>query len=197
MRVPHPRRGAVTRTRFIAQAGIIAAVYAVLTVLTMQVFQSLAWGPVQLRLSEAFTVVAFFTPAGIPGLALGTALANLMNLGVLGPLALLDVVFGSVASALGAAWTWRFRRNTALGLLGPIIANALIVPAYLPWLVKGLGLYRVPILNIDLEGMWVPMYLFGGIAIAIGEAAVVYGLGWPLLTALRRLGLGDVVARGE
>lgn len=196
-RVLHRGRGTVNRTRFIAQAGIIAAVYAVLTVLTMQVLQALSWGPVQLRLSEAFTVVAFFTPAAVPGLALGAALANLMNLGTMGPLALLDVVFGSLASAAGAAWTWRFRERTAVALMGPVIANALIVSAYLPWLVKGLGLYRVPFLGIDLDGRWVPMYLFGVITIAFGQAVVVYGLGWPLLAALRRLGLGDVAQRGE
>lgn len=183
----------MTRTRFIAQAGVIAAVYAVLSVLTMQVLQVFSWGPVQLRLSEAFTVIAFFTPAGIPGLALGAALANLMNLPVLGPLALLDVVFGSLASAVGAAWMWRFRTRTALGLLGPIVSNALIVPAYLPWLVKGLGLYKVPLVGIDLEGMWVPMYLFGVAAVGIGQAVVIYGLGLPLLAALRRLGLKTAV----
>ncbi len=178
----------VSRTRFIAQAGIIAAIHAVLTVLTMQVMQTLSWGPVQLRISEAFTVIAFFTPAAIPGLALGTALANLFNLPALGPLALLDVVFGSLATAAGAAWTWRFRRREACGLLGPVLANALIVSAYLPILVKGLGLYQVPLLGIDLEGMWLPMYLFGVAAVGIGEAVVVFGLGWPLLVALRRLG---------
>lgn len=179
----------MTRTRFIAQAGVIAAVYAVLTVLTMQVLQVFSWGPVQLRLSEAFTVVAFFTPAGVPGLALGTALANMMNVAMFGPLALLDVVFGSLASAVGALWMWRFRSRTAVGLLGPVLSNALIVPIYLPWLVKGLGLYRLPVLGIDLEGMWVPMYLFGVVAVGIGQAIVVYGLGLPLLVALRRLGL--------
>lgn len=185
----------MSRTRFIARAGIIAAVYAVATVLIMQFMQALSWGPVQFRVSEAFTVVAFFTPAAVPGLALGTAIANLMNLPVLGPLALLDVVFGGLASALGASWTWRFRNRTALGLLGPVIANALIVPAYLPWLVKGLGLYKVPLIGLDLEGMWVPMYLFGVVAVGLGQAAVVYGLGWPLLTALRRLGLAEVAER--
>lgn len=177
----------MTRTRFIAQSGVIAAVHAALTVLTMQFIQYLSWGPLQLRVSEAFTVVAVFTPAGIPGLALGTALANLMNVGVMGPMALLDVVFGGLATLLGAAWTWRFRSRTGLALLGPVIANALIVPAYLPLLVEGLGLYRVPLLGIDLEGKWLPMYLFGVVGVGLGQAVVVYGLGLPLLAALRRL----------
>lgn len=186
----------MSRSRYIAQAGVIAAVYAVLSVLTMQVMQYLSWGPVQLRLSEAFTVIAVFTPAAVPGLALGCLIANLMNLSVLGPLALFDVVFGSLASGVGAAWTWRFRDRTALALLGPVLSNALIVPAYLPWLVKGLGLYRLPFTGIDLEGMWVPMYLFGVVAVGLGQAVVVYVLGWPLLSALRRLRMPGLAERG-
>ena len=178
----------MTRTRYIAQAGVIAAVYAGATILVVQFLSLLAVGPIQLRVSEALTVVAFFTPAAIPGLALGSVVANLYSFAVLGsPLALLDVVFGSLGTLIGAAWTWRFRRNTALGLAGPVVSNSLIVAAYLPWLVKGLGLYEVPILGVDLEGRWLPMYLFGVVAIGIGQAVVMYGLGWPLLAALKRL----------
>ncbi len=170
---------------------MIAAVYAALSFLVMQVLQALSWGPVQLRLSEAFTVVAALTPAAVPGLTAGAALANLTNWAVLGPLALLDVVFGSLASGIGAVWMWRFRRNRPFALAGPVVANALVVPAYLPWLVRGLGLYRVPLLGIDLEGSWLGMYAFGVVAVGMGQALVVYGLGWPLLVALERLGLGE------
>lgn len=168
---------------------MIAAVHAVLTAITLQALQTLAWGPIQFRVSEALTVIALFTPAAIPGLALGCALANLLNVASLGPIALLDVVFGSVATGLGAAWTWKHRSSIGVALLGPVIANAVIVPAYLPWLVKGLGLYRVPSIGIDLEGMWVGMYLFGMVAVAIGEAVVVYAIGAPIAVALRRRGL--------
>lgn len=187
----------MSRARYVAHAGVIAAVYAALTVGAQMLLGPLAWGPVQLRVSEAFTVVAFFTPAAIPGLWLGSVVANLANLPVLGPVALLDVVFGSLGSLLGAAWTWRFRKTAALGLAGPVIANALIVPIYLPLLVKGLGLYKVPLLGVDLEGQWIPMYLFGVIAVGIGEALVMYGLGLPLLVALRRLGLAQMEGNNE
>jgi len=180
----------LTRTRFIAQAGIIAAVYAALTIVTVQFLGWLAVGPVQFRVSEAFTVVAFLTPAAVPGLTLGAVVANLYTLVLTGsPLALLDVVFGSIGTLIGAAWTWRFRKNTALGLAGPVISNALIVPAYLPWLLQGLGLYRIPIIGVDLEGRWLPMYLFGVVTVGLGQAVVMYGLGLPLLSALRRLPL--------
>ncbi len=168
---------------------MIAAVYAGVTLLALQTMSTLAWGPIQFRVSEALTVLAVFTPAAIPGLTLGSVIANLFSLSTLGPLALLDVVFGSLGTALGAAWMWRFRRSTPLALLGPVVSNALIVPAYLPWLIGGLGLYVVPILGINLEGNWPGMYLFGVIAVGIGQATVVYGIGLPLLAALRRLGI--------
>jgi len=173
---------------------VIAAVYGGATILTSQLMGVLAWGPIQFRVSEALTVVAFFTPAAIPGLTIGSIVANLYTLAATGsPLALLDVVFGSLGTFLGAVWTWRFRDRPALGLLGPVITNALIVPAYLPWLVAGLGLYQIPLLGIDLEGAWLPMYLFGVVTVGIGQAVVMYGLGLPLLTAFRRLRGTDVL----
>ena len=91
---------------------MIAAVYAAVTVLVMQFLNVLAIGPIQFRVSEALTVVAFFTPAAVPGLALGSVDRESLLLRALGsPLALLDVVFGSLGTLVGAAWTWRFRRQ--------------------------------------------------------------------------------------
>jgi uncharacterized membrane protein len=186
----------MTRARFIAQAGMIAAVYAGVTMLTTQLLGVFSWGLVQLRVSEALTVVAFFTPAAIPGLTLGSVIANAYNWAVTGsPLGILDVVFGSLGTLVGALWTWRFRSRTALGLAGPVVANALIVPAYLPFLLAGLGLYEVPFLGIDVEGSWFAMYLVGVVAVGLGQALVVYTLGWGLLVALRRLGLDQVFSR--
>lgn len=184
----------MSRTRSIAQAGVIGAVYAALTLLALQLPSQLGWGLVQFRLSEALTVVALFTPAGIPGLTIGTLVANAFLLTQVGPIALLDVVFGSMATLLGAAWMWRFRKRPALALAGPVIANALIIPAYLPALLKGLGLYTVPFLGIDLEGHWLGMYLFGVVAIGISEAVVVYGLGAPLYAGLKRLGFARLAS---
>lgn len=177
-------------TRYVAQAGVIAAVYAAFTIVVLQLPNQLGWGPVQLRLSEAVTVVGLFTPAAIPGLTLGSVAANLTMLAQVGPLALLDVVFGSLGTLLGALWMWRFRSRPALGMAGPVVTNALIVPAYLPIILAGIGFYRVPLLGIDLEGAWLGMYLFGVAAVGLGQAIVVYGLGWPLQAALRRLGWG-------
>ena len=80
----------MSRTRFIAQAGVIAAVYGALTWLTLAFGGALAWGPIQVRVSEAVTVLALFTPAAIPGLTIGSIIANLLNPG--GALNLLTIL---------------------------------------------------------------------------------------------------------
>jgi uncharacterized membrane protein len=147
----------------------------------------LSWGPVQLRLSEALTVLPLFYPAAVPGLALGCVLANLLNLGATGPLGWLDVVFGTFATLLGAAWTARQRTRPVLALAGPVVANALIVPAYLPLILRGLGFYTIPLTTLSVEGSFLAMYLFGVVCVAAGQAAVVFGMGLPLATVLRRV----------
>lgn len=179
----------MNRSRIVAQSGVIAALYAALTLVVLQLPWALGWGPVQLRLSEALVAIALVTPAAIPGLTIGCAAANAYLVTQVGPVAFLDVAFGSIATLAGAAWTWRFRERPALALAGPVIANALIVPAYLPIMLSGLGFYRVPVLGIDVEGHLLAMYVFGMLAIGIGEAVVVYGLGWPLVSAARRVGV--------
>ena len=129
------------KTTYVAQAGMIAAVYAAATLITLLALQGLAWGPVQF---------------------------------------------------LGALWCWKMRERPKLALLGPVIANALIVPAYLPLLLQGLGYYTIPFTSIALDGLYLPMYLFGVVATGLGEALVIYVLGLPLLSALKRF---DVVKK--
>lgn len=183
----------MSRTRYVAQAGAIAALHAALTFLVVQ--SPLGYGPVQLRLSEVLMVLAFLTPAAVPGLTLGNAVANGFLLPQLGPFALLDVVFGSLGTLLAALWIRRFRDRTLLALAGPVVANALIVPAYLPFILQAAGIevlagyYEVPFLKVNVAGRWLAMYLFGVVAVAAGQAVVMYGLGLPLLVVLRRLRL--------
>ena len=107
-------------TLFIAQAAMIAAVYVVLTF----VFAPISFGEIQVRISEALTILPVFTPAAVPGLFLGCLLGNMLSGAYLS-----DVVFGSLATLLGAIGT-RALRNASpfLAPLPPIIANALIVP---------------------------------------------------------------------
>ncbi|MCE5192217.1 MAG: QueT transporter family protein [Actinomycetia bacterium] len=176
----------MSRSRFVAQAGIIAAVYAVLTFLMIQ--SPIGFGPVQLRLSEAVTVVACLTPAGIPGLTLGSVVANAAMLPQFGPVALLDVVFGSLGTLLGAMWMRHFRGRTRVALLGPVVTNALIVPAYLPFVLAATGFYDRTFFGLDVASSWPTMYAFGVVTVAAGQVVSVYFLGGLVLAALRRLG---------
>ena len=159
----------------------------------------LAWGPVQFRLSEALCVLALFTADAIPGLTLGCAIANLANMALqgFGALGLLDVVFGSLATFVGSAFCYRMRENPKIAVLGPILANAIIVPAYLPLLLQGMGFYTIPFTSVSVEGAYVPMYLFGLISTGIGEGVVVYVLGLALAHALEATPLVARLKAGE
>ena len=107
---------------YIAEGAMIAAAYVVLT-LFINAFD-LASGAVQVRISEALTVLPAFTPSAVPGLFIGCILANLM-----GGNHILDVVFGSLATLLGALGTRKLRNaHPLLAPVPPIIANTLIVP---------------------------------------------------------------------
>ena len=79
-------------------------------------------------------------------------------------------------------------------MCGPVIANAVIVPAYLPLLLQGLGYYTIPFTTIALDGLYLPMYLFGLVATGIGEALVMCVLGLPLLAALKRTNIASPVS---
>ena len=182
---------AASRTRdaqAIARVGVIAAAYAACTLVAMLFLGSLAWGPVQFRVSEALCALALVTPAAVPGLTLGCIIANVANIALSGTgmLGMLDVVFGSLATFAGALFTWRMRKRPVVALMGPVLANALIVPAYLPLLLQGIGFYTIPFTNISLDGAWMPMYLFGLVSTGIGEAVIMYVLAYPLYRSLRK-----------
>lgn len=178
-------------SRRIARIGAIAAMYAAATLITILFLGNLAWGPVQFRVSEALCALALLTADAVPGLTLGCVIANAANIAIsgTGPLGLLDVCFGSAATLVGALITWRLRARPRLALLGPVLANALIVPAYLPLLLQGVGFYTIPFTSISLDGAYLPMYLFGAVATGLGEAVIMYALGYPLQRALARTSL--------
>lgn len=106
---------------FLSQAAMIAALYVVLTYLANAL--GLASGVIQVRLSEMLTVLPFFTPAAIPGVTLGCLLSNILT-----GCSLLDIVFGTLATFLGAIGSYLLRKHKFLLPLPPIIANTLIVP---------------------------------------------------------------------
>ena len=105
---------------FMTQAAMIAAIYVVLC----RVFAPISYGYIQVRVAEALTILPYFTPAAIPGLLIGCVIANLVGGSIL-----LDVVFGSLATLLGALGTYLLRRaNRFWAPLPPILANVLIMP---------------------------------------------------------------------
>ena len=176
------------KSNYLARVGVIAAVYAACTLIALLFLGSLAWGPIQFRVSEALCVRALFTPAAIPGLTLGCVIANVMNIVISGTgmLGMLDVVFGSLATFAGALFTWKMRRHPLVALAGPVLANALIVPAYLPLLLQGVGFYTIPFTTISLDNSWLFMYLFGLVTTGVGEAVIMYVLGYPLARSLAK-----------
>ncbi len=87
-------------TQFLAEAAVIGAIYVVLTLL----FAPLSYGEIQIRFSEALTILPFFTPAAIPGLFVGCIIANLF-----GGAIPVDIIFGSIATLIGAVFTYRLR----------------------------------------------------------------------------------------
>lgn len=110
--------------RLLAQGGMIAALYVVLTLLSA-VF-GLSSGAVQLRLSEALALLPCFFPGAVPGLFTGCLLANILTGSVLW-----DVIVGSLATLLGALGTRLLRKNRWLAMLPPIVSNTLLVPPVL------------------------------------------------------------------
>ena len=111
-----------SKTAFLTKSAVIAALYVVLTELSALL--GIASGVIQFRLSEMFAVLPLFTPAAIPGLFIGCFISNIMAGGVIW-----DVVFGSLATLLGAVGTWLLRKKSVYLVPVPTIAaNMLIVP---------------------------------------------------------------------
>ncbi len=142
------------KTRFITEAAIIAALYAVLTIIN-----PLSWGQVQVRISEALTVLPFFTPAAIPGLFVGAMVSN-----IFGGYGFIDIIFGGLATLLAAFVSWKMPKKLLVPL-PPVIINAIYVAVMLK-ITSGL-----------------PLLVTMGF-VAIGEAVACYVLGYPLLLLL-------------
>lgn len=109
-----------SNTAFLSQAAMIAAVYVALT----YVFAPFSFGEIQVRIAEALTILPLFTPAAVPGLFIGCLIGN-----ILGGAILPDIVFGSIATLIGAFGTYLLRNQLpVLAPLPPILANTVIVP---------------------------------------------------------------------
>ena len=151
------------KVTWITQGAAVAALYVVLTL----VFAPISFGPVQLRIAEALCILPMFTPAAIPGLFIGCLIANLLGGGII-----LDVVFGSLATLIGAVLGYMLRSNRWLVPLPAVIANALIVPFVLKY---GYGVADVAVPVLMLQ-------------IAAGEILGCYVLGELFASALLKRG---------
>ena len=150
------------KTLDLTWAALIAALYVVLTLIANML--GLASGAIQIRLSEALTILPLFTWAAVPGLTIGCVLANLLT-----GCALWDIIFGSVATLIGALGTYAIgRKKPALGPVFPILSNALIVPLVLQ---KVYGLEQG--------------YIYLLITVGIGEIISCGVLGWFLYKGLK------------
>ena len=109
------------RSYFVTSAAFIAALYVVLTYVAS--LFGLSSGVIQIRLSEALCILPFFTPAAIPGLFAGCLVANILT-----GCCLVDVIFGSLATLIGAVLAYALRKYKYLVPVPTILANAIIVP---------------------------------------------------------------------
>lgn len=152
---------------FITQGALIAALYVVMTMF-INAFD-LASGAIQVRISEALCILPFFTPAAIPGLGIGCLIANL----AMGN-AIYDVIFGSLATLIGAVGTYLLRKHKFVCTLPPVLANAIIIPFVLRFA------YGI---TFDFKGMdlSIPFFI---LTVAIGEIISVCVLGTMLRKAL-------------
>ena len=156
------------KVRNLTHGAVLAAIYVTLTHLQNIIFPNSATMAVQFRLSEVLCVLAFFTPAAIPGLSLGCLLFNLTS----GAALPLDFLVGTAATALSTWTMWLTRKVTCkgyplFGLLMPALFNALLV------------------------GWELSVYIGGGFAmnallVALGEAVVLLLPGTGLYYAIRR-----------
>lgn len=163
-----------TNARFIARAAIIAAVYAVITLLP--VIREFSFLSIQIRISEALTALAYVDPAAIPGLYIGALIANIAS-----PLGVIDVVFGALLTLFAAIFTYliglffRKRQDSLKKYVGPLVA---LLPVLL---FNAFGV--AALLNYVYELPYLPTVL----SVGIGEFIAVYIFGYPLLLAVMRL----------
>lgn len=147
--------------------GILACVYAVLTISTA----AISYGPIQFRIAEALCVLPFFVPWSMWGLTLGCVLANFFS-----TVSALDVIVGAGATLIAGFWTARCRR-AFLAPLPPVVCNAVIVGALLA-------------ATATPDAFWQGFWIFA-MQVGLGEGAVMYLLGLPLLLTMRRQGLDE------
>lgn len=151
-------------------AGIIAAVYVVLTFISSAL--NVAYGPIQFRFSEVMTILPAFTPAAIPGLTIGCFIANLGS-----PYGAVDIICGTFATFLASILTYYTRKITLkklplISFFFPVIVNAIIIGLEITLLIP--------------EGFKMTAFLITAIQIGFGQLVVCYGLGIPFYLTIKK-----------
>lgn len=155
-------------------AALIAAMYAVLTFVVAQ----FAYGAVQLRVSEALTILPMYTPVAVPGLTVGCLLANVIGLS-LGKTVVWDLLFGTAASLIAAVMTYSLGKSKSRRvryILGPfpaVLVNAVIVGMEITFF-------------FSEGGATAAIFWANFASVFLGQAIICYGFGVPLMLVLER-----------
>lgn len=155
------------KTKAVVYGAIIAAMYTVLTLISSAF--GLASGVIQVRISEALTILPFFTPYAVGGLFAGCLISNIIT-----GCALWDTVFGSIATLIGALITYytgklKYKNAKYLAPVGPIVSNTCIIPFIL-----------VHVYNVK------DAFAFICLTVGIGEVISAGILGTLLLVAIQK-----------
>lgn len=150
-----------THTRALARSALIAALYATLTLLLAPI----SYGEVQIRLSEALTLLPILLPEAVPALAVGCLLAN-----ILGGCTIFDIVFGTLSTLIAAMLTRRLRHSFLLAAVMPVLLNGVIVGAVVHFA-------YAPVVALPLCMLFV----------ACGEAVACFVIGPLMLRMMERI----------
>jgi len=154
------------KTKKIVYTALIAAVYAALTLF----MAPLSYGPIQCRISEALTVLPFFSSFSVLGLSIGCFVANIMS-----PIGILDMIFGTFATLAAAFITYNIGRSNLkykrlLAPLPAVIINGIVVGV---------------LINISLPSSLLTYFVTMG-SVALGEIIPCYVIGLPLLNLIEK-----------
>jgi len=164
------------KINFLITSAFIAALYAGLTFLSNAF--GLAYGPIQLRISEVLTVLPAVTPAAIPGLTVGCFIANI------GSFNAADMIFGTFATFIAAALTYcckgiKIKKIPVLSILSPVIINAVIIG------------FEIAVLFLE-GGYSFWGFLISALEVGAGELVVCFGLGIPFYLAAEKYRIFDM-----
>ena len=152
-------------THFLTRAAIVAALY---TAVTLVVYP-FSFGALQVRISEALTILPFYMPEAVLGLFIGCVISNMFSTNII----ILDVIFGSIATLLAAILTYFCaklgKKGRWLAPLPPVIINAVIIGLVLALTTTSAG-----------EGSFYTVFLYNCLTVGIGQFVACYGLGIPL-----------------